>query len=225
MKKNLFPLFLLSLLSLAVHAAEPTVWTVDSRAEVLKGDARGVSIDQNGTIMLAPKLTEVFKTEQPYVWSSTSDAAGNIYLGTGGEGKVFKVDVAGKGSLLADLNELNVSALTIGKNGELFAGTSPDGKVYKLDASGKAEVYFDPKEKYIWSLAVMADGGLAVGTGDAGKIYRVRSAGAARDASLFFDSKETHIISLVADKQGNLFAGTDSNGLVLKFSSDGKPFK
>jgi sugar lactone lactonase YvrE len=224
MKKNLFPLFLLSLLSLAIHAAEPSVWTVDSRAEVLKGDARGVSIDQNGTIMLAPKLTEVFKTEQPYIWSSTSDAAGNIYLGTGGEGKVFKVDAPGKGVLLADLGELNVSALAIGKNGELFAGTSPDGKVYKIDASGKAEVYFDPKEKYIWSLAAMADGSLAVGTGDAGKIYRVRSAGAARDASLFFDSKETHIISLATDKQGNLFAGTDSNGLVLKFSSDGKAF-
>jgi len=224
MKKNLFPLFLLSLLSLAIHAAEPSVWTVDSRAEVLKGDARGVSIDQNGTIMLAPKLTEVFKTEQPYIWSSTSDAAGNIYLGTGGEGKVFKVDAPGKGVLLADLGELNVSALAIGKSGELFAGTSPDGKVYKIDASGKAEVYFDPKEKYIWSLAAMADGSLAVGTGDAGKIYRVRSARAARDASLFFDSKETHIISLATDKQGNLFAGTDSNGLVLKFSSDGKAF-
>src|SRR5215475_2053751 len=134
MKKNLFLLFLISLFSIVINAAEPSVWTVDSRAEVLKGDARGVSIDQNGTIMLAPKLAEVFKSEQPYIWSSASDAAGNIYLGTGGDGKIFKVDAAGKGALLADLNELNVSALAIGRNGELFAGTSPDGKVYRIDA-------------------------------------------------------------------------------------------
>ncbi|MEP7074641.1 MAG: hypothetical protein ABI878_02435 [Acidobacteriota bacterium] len=224
MKNPLLLIFVLSLFSISLKAADPSIWTVDSRSDVIKGDARGVSIDQNGTITLAPKLTEVFRTEQPYIWSSTADAAGNTYLGTGGDGKIFKVDTSGKGSLFTDLNELNVSALAIGRAGELFAATSPDGKVYKIDTSGKADVYFEPKEKYIWSLAVMADGALAVGTGDSGKIYRIKAAGAARDPSLFFDSGETHIISLVADTQGNLYAGTDSNGLVIRFSSDGKPF-
>ncbi|MEP6849814.1 MAG: hypothetical protein ABI999_13240 [Acidobacteriota bacterium] len=224
MRKTLFLIFFLSLFSISLKAADPSIWTVDSRSDVIKGDARGVSIDQNGTITLASKLTEVFRTEQPYIWSSAADAAGNVYLGTGGDGKIFKVDASGRGSLLTDLNELNVSALVIGRSGELFAATSPDGKVYKIDASGKADVYFEPQEKYIWSLAVLADGSLAVGTGDNGKIYRVKATGAARDSSLFFDSGETHIISLVADKQGNLYAGTDSNGLVIRFSSDGKPF-
>jgi sugar lactone lactonase YvrE len=224
MKKNLFLLFSLLSFSLTFFAAEPSIWTVDSRAEVLKGDSRGVSIDQDGTITLAPKLSEVFKTEQPYIWSSAADAAGNIYLGTGGDGKIFRIDPAGKGSLFSDLNELNVSALAVGKIGDVFAATSPDGKVYKIDATGKAEIYFEPKEKYIWSLAVMPDGSLAIGTGDSGKIYRVRSAGAARDASLFYDSGESHIISFATDNQGNLYAGTDSNGLVLRFSGDGRPF-
>lgn len=205
-------------------AAGPSVWSVNSRADVLKGDARGVSIDQNGTITLATKLTEVFKTEQQYIWSSAVDEKGNIYLGTGGDGKVFKVDASGKGATFADLAELNVSALSIGKSGELFAATSPDGKVYRIDANGKAEVYFAPKEKYIWSLAVLADGSLAVGTGDAGKIYKVKAANATPESSLMFDTSETHIISLATDKQGNLYAGTDSNGIVMRFSVDGKPF-
>src|SRR5205814_7348020 len=162
--------------------------------EVLRGDAHGVSIDDTGAITLAPRLTEVFRTDQPYIWSSAVDTAGNIYLGTGNDGKVFKVDVAGKGALFADLSELNVSALAIGRNGELFAGTSPDGKVYRIDASGKADVYFEPKEKYIWALAVMNDGSLAVATGDHGVIYRVKNAGAARDTSILFDTSETHVI-------------------------------
>lgn len=207
-----------------VLAAGPSIWSVNTRAEVLKGDARGVSIDDTGAITLAPKLTEVYRTEQPYIWSSVTDAAGNVYLGTGSDGKIFKVDAGGKGSLFTDLSELNVSALVIGSGGALFAGTSPDGKVYRIDGAGKAEVYFDPKQKYIWSLAVLADGSLAVGTGENGRIYKIRSANATPETSLLFDTSETHIISLAADKQGNLYAGTDPGGLVLRFGTDGKPF-
>jgi len=224
MKRSALSVFFVAVLALVSLAAEPSVWSVNSRADVLKGDARGVSIDADGTISIAPKLTEVFKTGQSYVWASVADAVGNIFLGTGGEGKIFKVTANGTGSTFADLIELNVSALAIGKDGELYAGTSPDGKVYRIDASGKSEVYFDPKEKYIWSLAVLTDGSLAVGTGDGGKIYKVRAANATPESSLLFDTSESHIISLAADRQGNLYAGTDANGIVMKFGADGKPF-
>ncbi|HVF29655.1 MAG TPA: WD40 repeat domain-containing protein [Pyrinomonadaceae bacterium] len=223
MKTFFFVLITTSLTTLT-FAADPSIWTVGTRADVLKGDSRGVSIDANGSITLAPKLTEIYKTEQPYIWSSIVDSAGNVYLGTGGEGRIFKVGPNGNGSLFADLTELNVTAFAIGRNGELFASTSPDGKVYRVDAAGKAEVYFEPKEKYIWSLAVLNDGRLAVGTGEGGKIYIVDAANAAPATSLLFDTSETHIISLAADRQGNLYAGTDSSGLVMRFGADGKPF-
>ncbi len=224
MKTIFLYITILSVFAASILASEPSIWSVNSRADVLKGDARNVSIDHNGTITLAPKLTEVYRTDQPYIWSSAVDAAGNFYLGTGGDGKVFKVDAAGKGTLFSDLSELNVSAIVTRQGGTLFAGTSPDGKVYRIDSTGKAEIYFDPKEKYIWALAVMNDGSLAVATGEGGKIFRVRSAGATPEASLLFDTSETNIISLAADKQGNLYAGSDSGGLVLRFSADGKPF-
>jgi hypothetical protein len=216
--------FLIAAISISTFAGEPSIWSVNSRADVLKGDSRGVSIAENGAISISPRFTQLYRTEQPFVWSSVIDAAGNIYLGTGGEGRIFRVAPNGTGSLLADLGEINVSALAIGRGGELFAATSPDGKVYKVDSAGKAEVYFDPKAKYIWSLAVMADGSLAVGTGESGRIYRVRAANAAPESSLLFDTSETHIISLATDKQGNLFAGTDDGGLVMRFGADGKPF-
>ena len=109
MKKFIPVLFFVFTFAVISFASEPLVWSVNSRADVLKGDARGVSIDQNGTITLAPKLTEVFKTDQSYIWSSAVDAAGNVYLGTGGDGKVFKVDASGKGAMFTDLTELNVS--------------------------------------------------------------------------------------------------------------------
>ncbi len=205
-------------------ASEATVWSINSRDDVLKGEAHGVSINDNGSVTLARRHTEVYKTGQPYVWSSVIDRSGNVFLGTGGEGRVFKVTPDGKGALFADLEGLNVSAMAIGRNGEIYAATSPDGKVYRIDESGTAAVFFDPKEKYIWSLAVMSDGSLAVGTGENGKIYRVSSANATPESSVFYDTSETHIITLAADKAGNLYAGTDANGLVLRFGPDGRPF-
>ncbi|HQU91658.1 MAG TPA: hypothetical protein PLK77_05140 [Pyrinomonadaceae bacterium] len=224
MTRSLFSFASLLFLTTFAFASEPQIWSVNSRADVIRGEARSVSIDASGNITPATKVTEVYKTEQPYIWSSAIDAAGNVYLGTGAEGRIYKVTPAGSGSMFADLSELNVSAIAIGRGGELFAATSPDGKVYQLDAAGKATVYFDPKEKYIWSVAVMSDGSLAVGTGENGRIYRVRAANASPDASVLFDTSETHIISLAADAKGNLYAGTDSGGLVLKFGPDGKPF-
>ncbi|MBA3770110.1 MAG: hypothetical protein H0X08_06400 [Blastocatellia bacterium] len=208
----------------SVTATDPQIWSVNTRADFAKGDARGVSLDYNGTLTLAPKLVEVYKTGQPYIWSSALDSAGNVYLATGGDGKVFKVSTAGVGVLFADFTEINVSAIAVGRSGEIFAATSPDGKVYKIDSTGKASVYFEPKEKYIWSLVVESDGTLAVGTGDAGKIYRVKTANVSPESSLLFDTSETHIISLATDARGNLFAGTDSNGLVMRFGTEGRPF-
>ncbi len=205
-------------------ASEPAIWSVNTRAEVLKGDAKGVSINENGTISLAPRLTELFNTGQSFVWSSATDASGNVFLGTGGDGKIFRVDATGKGALFYDTAELNVSALATGNRGEVYAGTSPDGKVYRIEPNGASSVFFEPKEKYIWSLAFMNDGNLAIGTGENGKIYKVKTASAVPESSLLFDTSETHIISLAADRQGNLYAGTDAGGLVLRFSSDGKPF-
>jgi len=208
----------------AVFAGQPIVWEIGSRAELLKGEARGVSITDTGVVTLAPNASESFNTEQAYVWSSAVDSAGNVYLGTGHDGKLFRIGADGKGALLYKAAELDVTALAVGADGSLFAATSPDGKVYRVTADGKADVYFDPADKYIWSLAILKDGSLAVGTGDNGKLYRVRTAGAKPESSLLIDTNQTHVMSLAVTSQGDLFAGTDPGGLVLRISPDGKAF-
>src|SRR5262249_12209234 len=223
---KLFPLLLSMFLcsSSAVLAGQPVVWEMSSRAELLKGEARGVSITDTGVVTLAPNANQIFNTEQAFIWSTAVDAAGNVYLGTGHDGKLYRVGADGKGSLLYKASELDVTALAIGKDGTLFAATSPDGKVYRVTADGKADVYFDPADKYIWSLAVLKDGSLAVGTGDKGKLYRVSSAGAKPESSILVDTNQTHIMSLAVTAQGDLIAGTDPGGLVLRVSPNGKAF-
>lgn len=208
----------------ATYSGQPMIWETSGRAELLKGDAKGVSISDTGVLTLAPNLTEVFSTDQAFVWSSAVDNQGNVFLGTGHDGKVFRITAEGRGALFYDATELDVTALALGKDGVLYAGTSPDGKVYRINSSGQAEVYFDPADKYIWSLAVLADGALAIGTGDSGKLYRVRAAGAQPESSLLISTNQTHVMSLAVTPQGDLIAGTDPGGLVLRISPDGKAF-
>lgn len=205
-------------------AGAPVVWEMSSRTELLKGEARGVSVTDSGTLTLAPRFDQVFNTEQAYVWCAAVDSAGNVFLGTGHDGKIFRVAPDGKGTLFYKSSELDVTALAVAADGAIYAGTSPDGKVYRLSGQGKAEVYFDPADKYIWSLAIMNDGSLAVGTGDSGKLYRVRAAGATPEASLLISTNQTHVMSLAVSQQGDLIAGTDPGGLVLRISPDGKAF-
>src|ERR1044072_4999713 len=215
---------LFTFIVLSVEAGQPVVWETSGRTELLRGDSRGVWITHTGGLTRAPKLNEIYNTQQTYVWSSAVDSQGNVYLGTGHDGKIFKVSSAGTGSLLYDAPELDVTALAIARDGSVYAGTSPDGKVYHITADGKADVYFDPGDKYIWSLAVMNDGSLAVGTGDTGKLYRVRAANATPESSLLVSTNQTHVISLAVTPQGDLIAGTDSGGLVLRVSPEGKMF-
>jgi sugar lactone lactonase YvrE len=226
--RRIFPLFILFAfllsVSLSAMSADPAIWTTNSRVDLLKGDARGVSITDTGAVTLAPRVDQVYNTDQAYVWSSAIDASGNIYLGTGHDGKIYKIGSDGRGTLLYDAPELDVTALAIGHDGSIFAGTSPDGKVYRIGTDGHAEVYFDPADKYIWSLAVMKDGSLAIGTGDSGKLYRVTGKDAKPEASLLVDTAETHVISLAVDAEGNLIAGTDPGGIVLRISPQGKTF-
>jgi hypothetical protein len=217
-------LFFLLVMLTTIRAGQPLVWETNSRVELLKGDARGASITDTGLLMMAPKLTELFNTQQTYVWSTAVDDKGNVFLGTGHDGKLFRVTADGQASLFYDATELDVTALAAGKDGVVYAGTSPDGKVYRLTPDGHADVYFDPGDKYIWSLALLPDGSLAVGTGDSGKLYRVRSAGAKPETSLLVSTTQTHVISLAVTPQGDLIAGTDSGGLVLRVSNDGKTF-
>ena len=203
-------------------AVSPVFWEISKQDDVVKGDARGVSIAENGTISLAPAFTLVYDTKEAYVWSSASDASGNIYLGTGHEGRIFKVTPSGEGRLLFDSPELDVMALATDQQGNLFAATSPEGKVYRITPDGKESVFYDPPDKYIWALAFDgATSTLYAGTGDKGIIYKIDAAG---KAAVLADTNETNIVTLMLDGKGSLLAGTDPSGLVLRVSPNGKLF-
>jgi WD40 repeat protein len=206
--------------AIPLFAVTPLFWETRTYDDFRKGKLANVSLTSDDELILAPRFDMVFNTEQTLVWSAVADSKGNLYLGTGHDGKIFKVDPSGKGTMVADLSELDVLALAVDSKDALYAGSSPDGKVYKIE-NGTAKEFFDPHTKYIWSLIFDKQGRLLVGTGDKGVIYRVTPDGT---GTAFYNSDETHIVSMAMDKDGNLIAGGDPKGYVYRISPEGKGF-
>jgi hypothetical protein len=212
---------LLFALTLRSAAAAPTFWLVATQADFLRGNADHLSIDSDGRLSLGPATELIAETTAPFLWTIVPAPDGGYWAGSGNEGKVYRVDRAGKLTEFFDAPELEVHAIAPAPGGGLFVGTSPDGKVYRLDGSGKSQVLFDPEDKYIWSLAADRDGSLYVGTGDKGVIYRVTPDG---KAAAYYRTRSANVLSLALDQTGRLVAGTESPGRVFRLDREGKPF-
>jgi hypothetical protein len=208
-------------LSLTLYASTPKFFRADTQAAFLRGDVENLSIDVNGRLVLGPATELVYETAAPFLWSMLAGNDGSLFVGTGNEGKVFRIDAEGHGSLFFDSAELEVHALAPAPNGGVYVATSPDGKIYKVNRDGTAATFFDPDDKYIWSLAVDAKGNLFAGTGEKGIIYKITPDG---KGAPFYKTSSTHATALTFDKAGNLLVGTGSPGRVLRLDADAKPF-
>jgi hypothetical protein len=214
------PIIVLAI-SVAAGAVTPQFWENFSQADLLKGNLSHVSLTPDGRLFLASDYELVYDTGQPYIFSMVRDKAGNLYVGTGDEGKVFRIDPQGKGSLYFQSKEMNIFAMALDSSDVLYVGTSPDGKVYKVTAASQATEFCDPETKYIWSMIFDAAGSLYVGTGPNGTIYKVDKNG---KQSTFYTCTDNHVVTLALDNAANVLAGTSPGGLIVEINSQGKGF-
>jgi hypothetical protein len=207
--------------AVSLHASSPRFFQATAQADFLKGDVQNLSIDTRGQLTLGPATELVYETPAPFLWSMLPAADGSLFLGTGNDGKVFRVDPQGRATSFFDAAELEVHALAPAPDGGLYVGTSPEGKIYKVDRAGRATTFFEPGEKYIWALATDAKGNLYAGTGEKGIVYKIAPDG---KGAPFYSSKATHVTALAFDRAGNLLVGTESPGRVLRVDADAKAF-
>ncbi len=151
------------------------------------------------------QVSEYAATGQLAVTSLAPDATGAVLAATIPNGKIFKLEGAGKFKPLVDLpNTQHVWALAYDpKTRAVFAGTGPDGKVFRIDQAGTAQVHFDSDESHIMSLAIGADG--TVFAGSSGKAILYRIAGPGR-ASVMHDFPGDDVKALAIGKDGRLYA-------------------
>ncbi|HUE87192.1 MAG TPA: hypothetical protein VMO26_14040 [Vicinamibacterales bacterium] len=202
-------------------AATPGFWQAATQADFLRGEVEHLSIDEHGRLMLGPEVRRIHEAGVPFVWTMVAGPDDSVFLGTGNDGRVVRVDRNGNGSVFYDSAEMEVHALAMAPGGGLYVGTSPDGRIYRVDAKGHAEPFFDPADKYIWAIAVDPKGVVYAATGDKGVVYRITPDG---KGSEFFSTKTTHAIALTFDRAGNLMVGTGSPGRVFRVDPEGKGF-
>ena len=211
-----FSLFALTAGTSATRAAATRIWVCDSASDFSTGEARGVSVAMDGTLVLSRESRRVDGISEATLFSAVRDREGNILIGTGNEGKILRVLPAGKVEALATLPEKEVTALAVSPEGVLYAGGSPGGKIYRIE-KGKAAPYYETKAQYVWALA-FAGKTLYAATGLPGEIHRVSAAGKGERVHA---TRDPHVRSLYSDSKGRLWAGTSGSGLVLRVDPSG----
>ncbi len=215
-----FRLPMLTALASCAFAATTTTWEMTGYQDFLRGRISGLSLTRDGRLTLGSKLDTLFDSGQPEIWSVAQAPDGSLYLGTGHRGRLYKLDAAGKSSLVWTSDQSEIFAVSVDSKGIVYAGTSPDGKVYRIE-NGKATEYFSPGARYIWALKAATDGSLFVGTGDQGKIFRVTSAGV---GSVYYETGQSHVTCLELDSKGALLAGSEPNGILYRITAQNKAF-
>lgn len=189
------------------------------------GDLTGVSVDSNGTVRAGFTLGTTAIADVTSVWSSVVLADGSVLLGTGSDGKIYKVSPTGQTTLVATTGQMAVSSMVVAWNGEVIAGTFPEGKLYKLPAGGGTGAQATEFGKIagaedIWALAFDAkSGSLYAGTGPEGKVFKIDQQG---KSQVFFDSDEAHLISLAVGDDGAVYAGSSGKALLYKITGPGR---
>ncbi len=219
----LLPIFIFAASPLAKTQTESV--THEGVPGFLEGEFSNLALTSTGELLLAPAVETLAALDEPIVWTALPDGDGGFYLGTGNQGKVYRLSGDGELTPVFDPEQVLSRALAVGPDGALYVGTSPEGKIYRIVGDAEPEVFFQPEEHYIWEIVFDGEGRMYVATGAKGNIYRLPSDFEPGDAvELFFESEQTHISTLAWDKEGRLLAGTSPGGLVYRFDEDGRAF-
>src|SRR5204863_4759559 len=111
------------------------------------------------------KAEVYFDPADKYIWSLAILNDGSLAVGTGDNGKLYRVRAAGakpESSLLISTNQTHVISLAVNQQGDLIAGTDPGGLVLRISSDGKAFGLLDANLREIHALAPTADGSIYV---------------------------------------------------------------
>ena len=98
-------------------------------------------------------------TDANYIFAIAVDDGGNIFLGTGPEGKIYRLDALGrKAELLYDSPDTSILSLAVGQDSWIYAGSDTRGLVYKVNSrTKKTTVLYDSEEPEITALLSVVD--------------------------------------------------------------------
>ena len=208
-----------------------SIWRENTESAFDNGTLDGVAVTSAPDVRLAPKFDLLGSTSATYVWSQAYDPQGNLYIGTGDDGLIYKIAPNASQNtpptLLARTGQLEVTALAFNPiTRDLYAATAPHGMVFRITPDGKSKLMAQTPDSYIPSMLLDQSGRtlyLATGGGK-GRIYSVdlnasvpmSSAAAMAAPKAIFTSPDVHLLCLAQGPDGLLYAGGNPNGVVYK---------
>jgi hypothetical protein len=166
-------------------------------------DKKGIAYFGSGTgkvyKLAGTNLQEVFNTNELLVTSLAVSDKNELFAATIPNGKIFKIDQAGKGTTFCILANLYIWSLAYSaKQDTLYAATGPAGKIYKIDRAGKATEFYDTRKPNILCLLLDKDQNLYFGTSSPGILYRLTADG---KPSVLHDFGDSEIKALALHKE------------------------
>lgn len=113
----------------------------------------------------ADKMEVIFEpNDAKYIFAIAIDNGGDIYLGTGPKGKIYRLNSFGKEPQVVYVSrDKNILSLASGPEGYIYGGSDGRGLVYKIDPRTKqATVLYDSDQPEIAALLFTAAGDLHV---------------------------------------------------------------
>jgi len=138
----------------------------------LNPDATAKQDESNATVVFDAANTGDAKaeTKSHYIWDLTFDAAGRLYIATGGPAAIYRIDFTKKDAApeaFFKSDEEHIRSLAWDAKGNLIAGSDGSGLIYRISSDGKGYVLFEAPRREITSVAVAANGTIyAASVGD-----------------------------------------------------------
>lgn len=200
----------------AGHAARAQRWQQATFADYAAGTAKGVQVGASGTVRLGSAIQDMADLGVQRIWSLLPSPDGGLFVGTGDDGMVLRVDGSGKVIWRFDSPEIGVHALLLGPSGRLYAGTAPGGLVYRIDpVTGEAETLCRTGSHYVWDLALNQQGDLCAATGEPGRVIVAEPGG---DTRILYNAPEQHVMCLTS-QGSSLLAGTAGGARIYALDS------
>lgn len=209
---------LLAWVSHDASAVGTRTFRLDTIDELEGGELEGTSVDSRGRIRAGLVLGNLPIEGAAAIWSSLVMPDGSVLLGTGNDGKVFRVN-GGQLSEYASTGQMAVTALALDAGGKVVAGTIPNGKVFTLESGKAKELATLPDTEHVWALVLDPKSkSLFAATGPNGKVFRIANG----QPQVHFDSEEPHVLSLAVAADGTLYAGSSGNALLFRITGPGR---
>lgn len=217
---------------------------IDFFREAPNRNLKGIAVRSDGRLLDGPVVRDLAgNLPADFYWSMVPAGPAGWLVGTGPEGKVFRVDtsVAGEftSEMLIDLEATHVFALAALPDGSFLAGTSPQGTL-TLVREGRVVASIALPVDSVLDLALLPGPTpvVLVATGNPGRIYRIdvaqfAAAGdvkeriadvgelARRGISVFGEIRDRNVRRLLPLADGRVIAGSAPRGNVYAFPAAG----